>query len=357
MKQELKALLKELTSLNGISGYEHEVVRYLRDALAEVSDAVEIDALGNIIATRHGGPGPKLMVSAHSDEIGCMVKSVEEDGFLRFDKVGGVTDPFLAGRKVLVKGKFGVIGARPGHLAAEEGRREVTRHTELYVDVGAGSASEVEAMGIGVGDPITYLSQLDEFENRDRVCGKGIDNRAGCAVVLQLLRDLAGKEVGGTLLAAVCVQEEVGCRGAAVAAYRANPDYAVVVDTIPACDTPESSLTKDMNVAIGRGFVVPGMSGNIYLGSITSPAMKDFIVDLAKREAIPYQVATFPSATTDAATINLALGGIATGVVNIPRRYSHSPVEVLDLNDLEAAFRISRAVVDNMRDLERISFV
>ncbi|MCL5256258.1 MAG: M42 family peptidase [Chloroflexi bacterium] len=357
MKEELRATLKELTALNGISGYEHEVVRYLRDAFSEVADNVEIDALGNLYATRSNGSGPRLMVSAHSDEIGLMVKSVEDTGFLRFDKIGGVTDPFLPGRKVMVKGKLGVIGARPGHLVAEEGQREVTRHTELYIDVGAGSAAEVRSMGIQAGDPVTYLSELDEFANSDRLCGKSIDNRAGCTVLLQLFRDLAGKPVEGTLAGTVCVQEEVGCRGAAAAAYRVNPGYAVVIDTIPACDTPDSSLTKDMNVGIGRGFVMPGMSGNINLGNITTPAMKDFLLRLADREGIPYQIALFPAATTDAATINLARGGIATGVVNIPRRYSHSPVEVVDLNDMEAALRMVRAVVANMRDLEKISFI
>ena len=357
MKDRLLDLLKQLTAIDGISSYEHDVVRFLRDSFSPIADSVEIDALGNLTAVRRGKQGPRLMISAHSDEIGLMVKSIEESGFLRFEKIGGATDPFLPGRKVTVRGNLGVIGARPGHLVAAEGKHEITRHSELYIDVGVRSRAEVEALNIRIGDPIAFRSELEAFANSDRVCGKSIDNRAGCAALIKLFEELAGQEIDGTLYGTVCVQEEVGCRGAGVVANRLDPDFAIVFDTIPACDTPDCSLTKDMNSSIGRGVIIPAMSGDWNLGHMSTPAMKKFLTDLAEAEGIPYQIATFPAATTDAAAINLAGHGIPTGVINIPRRYSHTPVEVLDINDLVAAVRLARAAVRDMGRLSSLSFI
>ncbi|MFO7917735.1 MAG: M42 family peptidase, partial [Anaerolineae bacterium] len=191
MKEALFDTLSELTALDGVAGFEQDVVRHLRDAFADLADDVEVDSMGNLYATRRGsGDGPRVMVAAHSDEIGAMVKSIDEQGFLRFDTLGGVIAPMLLGRRVRVRGCLGVIGVKSGHLQTSEERQEVFPPDELYIDVGANSAEEVGEMGIGVGDPIAYYSPLLRYENDDRVCGKSIDNRIGCAILLELFRQL-----------------------------------------------------------------------------------------------------------------------------------------------------------------------
>ena len=359
MKEALKKLLAELTKLDGVSGGEGMVAAHLVKLLKPYADSVEVDALGNVIVARRGrSDRPTLMVAAHSDEIGCVVSAIEESGFLRLRKLGITLDALLVGRKVLVNGRPGVIGVKGGHLQSEEERRRVRPISELYVDVGASSRAEVEGMGIKVGDRVAYLSELTELANPDRVCGKAIDNRAGCALLVHLFRELEGAELPGTLYGVVNSQEEVGVRGARVSAYRLNPDCAIVVDTIPSGDTPDTDTLAELAIYIGRGPVVPVVSdwGGIG-GYLMHPGVKDWLVRLAEQRNIPYQLAVFYGASTDAAAIHLVREGIPTGVINIPRRYSHSPVEVLDLNDLVNSYRLLRAVVDDMETVSHLTFL
>ena len=182
-----------------------------------------------------------------------MVKSIQPDGFLRIDKLGGVLDALLLGRKVWVNGHLGVVGVKSGHLQSADEKTRVTPLDLLYVDVGASSSEEVARMGIRIGDPWVWLSELEQMTNPDLLVGKAIDNRLSCAVLLQVLRELQGAALDGTLIALVAVQEEVGLRGAKVAAEHAAPDYAVCVDTFMSGDTPDVNYYREMPVGIGRG--------------------------------------------------------------------------------------------------------
>ncbi|HEU5423897.1 MAG TPA: M20/M25/M40 family metallo-hydrolase, partial [Nitrolancea sp.] len=300
----------------------------------------------NLYATTAGPQGaPSLMVSAHSDEIGAIVRSIEPSGLIRLAPVGGFLDKLAAARHVRVRGRRGVIGVKSGHLQSPEERGRVTPMRDLYVDLGFSSADEVRALGIRVGDQITYDEPMVELANPDRVAGKALDNRIGCAVLVTLARRLQGAALPCTLHLVVAVQEEVGLRGARVAAHRLNPTAAIVVDTAPAGGTPDVDYFKDLNMLIGGGPVLTLMSRGGSGGYIASPALRDFVRGVAERQGITLQEAIFLGGNSDAASVHLEQDGIPTVAVNLARRYSHSPVEMLDINDACGAVALLEAAV------------
>lgn len=342
--------LAQLTALDGISGHERQVVEHLRRAMEPLADRVEVDALGNLYATRSGGDGPHLMVSAHSDEIGALVSAVEEDGFLRLQPVGGMTEVVMAGRKVRVRGHRGVIGVRPGHLQSRQESRTVPAAEDLYLDLGLQSADAVRALGVRVGDQITWESELAPTANPDRLVGKAVDNRVSCLILLELLRSLRESDLPGPLTAAVAVQEEVGMKGARIAAEHVRPDVALVVDTVPCADTPDGRHIHSFPVRLGGGPVFQVSSGGEGSGFLMPEPVRDFLVHVAEEESIPYQLAAFAYGNTDASGVYVSARGIPTAVATIPRRYSHSPVEMLDLNDALATLDLCKAVVHRVNE-------
>lgn len=359
IKDILRAELRALTALDGAPGFEQPVVAYLRDAFTPVADMVEVDPMGNLYAQRRGRrPGPHLALFAHSDEIGALVKSVEPAGFLRLERLGGTLPALMVGRHVHVKGHVGVIGVRSGHLQLAGGESAVPSIPDLYVDVGAQSEREVAEMGIRVGDPITYYSPLQVLDNPDRVTGKAIDNRLGCALLLQLFRELQGVVPEHDLTVVVAVQEEVGSRGARIAARRAKPDYAIVLDTFMAGDTPDVDFYAQMPAGIGQGPVFLLACGDKVLGHLIHPAVKRWMIETAERRDIPYQPATMVEISfTDSTAVHLTREGVPTGGLGLSRRYSHSPVELADLNDAVYALRFLRGFVDDMPAHTDFSFL
>ena len=343
MKESLKSTLAELTAIDGVAGFEQDVVQHLQGAFAGLADRVEVDRMGNLYATREGDAnGPSLMLAAHSDEIGAMVKSIDLQGFLRFDTLGRTVDSMLLGRRVRVRGHLGVIGVKSGHLQTSEEAHRVPVSDELYVDVGANSAEAVADMGIAVGDPIAYYSPLVSLTGGDRVCGKAIDDRIGCAILLELFKRLEGVSVPGTVHACVCVQEEIGFRGAQVAAYRLEPDYALVVDTFMAGGTPDMDYYKELPATIGDGPVL--LLANS--GQIGHPAVNRYLRAAADEAGVNLQPCTIVGkAGTDATTIHTAREGVPTAGLGLARRYSHTPVCVLDLNDARGAVEVLGAFV------------
>jgi putative aminopeptidase len=349
LKTRLREELARLTDIDGVSGHEQNVVLRLRELMKPLADRVEIDVMGNLYARRDGGNGAKhLMVCAHSDEIGGLVSAIEPGGWLRFQTVGGIAEALLIGRKVRIRGLLGVVGVRPGHMQSESERRTAPELEQLYIDLGLNSAAEVHALGIRPGDGITWQSELESVANPDRVVGKAVDNRIGCVVVLELLRVLQVKELSGPLTIAVAVQEEVGLKGAGIAAERVKPDCALVVDTTPCTDTPDSAHVHTFPVRLGGGPVLQVSSGRNAGGFILPESVRDYLIRIAEAEDIPYQLATFAYGNTDATAIHVTAGGIPTAVATMPRRYSHSPVEMLDLNDAVSTLRLCRAVVEQV---------
>jgi putative aminopeptidase FrvX len=356
-KEDFFLKLKDLAAIQGTPGQEMEVVRTLREWFKPLADDLEVDHMGNLYAYKKGNkPGPTIMISAHSDEIGCVVRDIDAHGFLRLERTGGVIESLMIGRKVNVKGHLGVVGVKAGHLQTPEERKKVPLINELYVDVGARSKEEVAHMDIRIGDSITYISELERFTNHDLICGKAIDNRSCCVLLLKLFEALQDREFSGTIVGVVAVQEEVGLRGAKVATYKVNPDYAFVLDTIPCADTPDS-IGSGLPVGIGRGPVIPALAGGAVRGNIMAPQIKDLIIRYAEELETGYQLAVMTGATSDVAAVHLERKGVLAGAITFARRYSHSPVEVADLNDFEQGFKLLEAVVRDFDQWGDLNFI
>ena len=353
-KEDFYKNLKELAAIPGSPGREHLVVKRLVEQLKPLAQ-VEVDHMGNIYAILKGSkPGPTVMVSAHSDEIGCMVSAIDERGFLRMERTGGMMDSLLVGRKVEVNGHFGVIGVKAGHLQTAAEMTKVLPVENMYVDIGAASREEVLEMGIQIGDSVTYISDLDRFTNQDLICGKAIDNRSCCVMLVELFKKLQDKDFSGTLVGLVAVQEEVGLRGAQIAGFKVDPDYVLVLDTIACVDTPDGNYYP---IAIGKGPVLPLLSGGGARGNLMAPQMKDLIMKYAKKTGVPIQLSVMSKGTTDLSSIHLVKEGILGAAITFPRRYSHSPVEMADLNDFEGGFKLLEAMVRDSGNWGELKFV
>jgi putative aminopeptidase len=347
--------LKELASIPGSPGREQHIVKRIVELIKPFADQVDIDHMGNIYAVLEGNrPGPTIMLSAHSDEIGCMVSAIDDKGFLRMERTGGMVESLLVARKVNVNGHFGVVGVKAGHLQTAEEKTKIPKLENLYVDIGAKSREEVLAMGVNIGDSITYISDLERFTNQDLICGKAIDNRSCCVLLIELFKKLQNREFSGKLVGLVAVQEEVGLRGATVASYKINPDYAIVLDTIACTDTPDGNHYP---IGIGKGPVLPLLSGGGARGNIMSQQMKDLIISFANKLNIPYQLSVMPNGTTDLSAIHLVREGILGGAITFARRYSHSPVEVADLSDYESGFLLLEEMIRNSDSWGSLAFI
>lgn len=348
-KDMIRHHVLNLATLQGVSGREAQVIEYMRNELRPLVDTLEIDPMGNIFAVKRGKKtqtgGPRIMIAAHSDEIGLIVKSIEESGFIRFDKAGGVQDNLLQSRVVRVGRHVGIVGAKAGHLSTEKERTEVKRFSELYIDVGANSREEVESMGIRPGTPVSFVSDPQFFTNQDLIVSKALDDRVGCAVLIALAASLQDQEFNGEFHAVITVQEEVGLRGAGISAFRVNPDIALALDTIPSGDTPDVNFQKELPVGIGKGPVFQVMSGGGARGMFADTTVLSLLETAARRAGVPYQLTTFTGGNTDASAMHLARSGIPSGAVTMPRRYSHSPCEMMNLNDAVWAMLVLRELI------------
>ena len=346
VQDRLRTEIADLASLHGPSGREQAVIANLAERLRPRAQSVWVDRMGNLFAD-YGGPNdaPQVLLDAHADEIGCLVRSIEPEGFLRIFKVGGILDSLLVGRKVSVNGLRGVIGVKAGHLQSPEEQGTVIAVKNLYVDLGFSSAQEVREAGIAVGDPVTYVSEVEELANPNRLCGKAIDNRAGCAVLLNAIEQLTEASPPIRLLAQFTVQEETGLRGAGPAAFNFAPHLAIAIDTVPCGDTPDVKFHSELPIALGSGPVLQAASASSYGGMITPKSVLDFAIRTAKQNGIPHQEAILEGGSTNATAIHYSRSGVPAIAVTIPRRYSHSPIEVVDLDDVSATLQLVVAMV------------
>ncbi len=351
LKDRLRVEIISLAGMHGPSGREQAVVAALAERLGQLSSSVRIDRMGNLFADC-GGPAdaPLVLLDAHADEIGCLVRSIEPDGFLRIFKVGGILDSLLLGRKVSVNGLRGVIGVKAGHLQSPEEQRTVLPAKDLYIDLGLSSAAAVKAAGIAVGDPVTYVSEVEPLADPNRLCGKAIDDRVGCAILLDAIKQLTSMPLPVRLVAQFTVQEETGLHGAGPAAFNYAPHLAIAIDTVPCGDTPDVKFHTELPIALGRGPVLQAASSSSYGGMITPKAVLAFAMRTAKRIGIPYQEAILEGGSTNATAIHYSRSGIPAIAVTIPRRYSHSPIEVVDLDDVTATLQLVVAMVQQAQD-------
>jgi len=326
-------VLERLSNACGVAGKEDEVRNLMREFLTGYVDEVREDKLGNIIGVKHGrGSKPiKVMLAAHMDEVGLLVKTITKDGFIQFTKMGGIDDRILLAQKVIIhteKGQIpGIIGSKPPHIQKEEERKKVMTYDELFIDVGAESLEEVKEMGVKIGDPISFDVKFAK-SGKDAVIGKAFDDRVGCAIMVEVMKCL--KDVECTVYAVGTVQEELGLRGATTAAFSIYPDVGLALDVTVAGDVP-GVKEHEAPAKMRKG---PSITVADY-GLVTHPKVLRLLVDAAEAKGIPYQLESGLQGTTDAARISLTREGVPSGVVSVPTRYIHSPVSMISLKDAE----------------------
>jgi len=331
-------ILRELSDAFGVSGFEDEVRGKIKGLIADAVDEITADPLGNLLATRRGSGKQVLMIDAHMDEVGFIVKWIDEKGYLRFAPLGGWDERIIPGHRVEIltrsgKKRYGVIGTAPPHILTEEERKKPIPLEKMFIDVGATSRQEVRDLGIKIGDPLTIHYPFMELPG-GYVTGKAFDDRAGCTAAIQIAHRLAGVELPYTVVFAFTFGEEVGLRGARTAAFRIEPDMAIALEGTIGADMP-GVPEESQPVRLGRGPAISVADRSI----IVSRAIVEGL-ERAAEEAIPYQYKLPTYGGTDAGAIHLTRGGIPAGVVSVPCRYIHSPISTLRLNDLENTVRL-----------------
>ena len=331
-------LLSELCRTPAPPGREERVRRIVIRELERLSDRIDVDRMGNVVATRapRGGakgrraPKPRrVMLSAHMDEISLMVTHIDDRGFLRFTTLGGFDPKTLITQRVLVHGKEdvpGVVGSKPIHIMSDEERSKAPKMESLFIDLGL-PKSKVDRL-VAVGDLVTRVR--DFVEVGETYCTKALDDRVGVFVMIEALRKLRAHEV--EVLAVATVQEEVGIRGAEVAAERLRPDLGIALDVTLANDVPGADGAESVT-SLGKGTAIKVMDSSV----ICDPRVVDALRSVARRKKIPFQMEVLAKGGTDTAAIQRAGGGVPSGCVSIPTRYVHSVTEMCHRKDLQAS--------------------
>lgn len=322
-------MLKEMCRINGVSGREKEIREYIIEQLP-ADAAYRVDALGNLIVEKKGAARPKnrVMLAAHMDEVGFIVTYITEDGYLKFSTVGGIDERVIFGRAVTV-GRHevpGVIGAKALHQCRDEELKKVPEVADMFIDIGASSREEAET-AVSVGDMVTFRSECIEFGD-GFIKGKAIDDRAGCLVLLHILE----KALPYDATFVFTVQEEIGTRGAAAAAFSVAPDYAIVIESTTAADLPDVPDHRKV-CRLGEGVAVSFMDRS----TIYAPELYERAFALAKENHIPCQPKTVVAGGNDAGAIHKARGGARVLTLSSPCRYIHSPSCVIKQSDLKSA--------------------
>jgi putative aminopeptidase len=339
MRDRLRRDLAELMLVPGLAGHEDRVRRAIAVRLAEGGVESRADRLGNLIATLPGDPAaPAVMLFAHTDQLGFVVRKVEADGAIRVERLGGVPERALAAQAVLLCTAAGdlpaVIANKSHHATAPEEKYHVRRAGDLRIDAGFASRAEAEAAGVLIGTPVVYRPQVLELAG-GRIAGTAVDDRAGCAVLLELARRLKGH--GPTLHLVFSVQEEFNLRGAVVAAQALAPDIAIQVDLMLATDTPDMADRGEMRLGGGPGMSLYSFHGRGTLnGVIPHPALVRHLERSAAQAGLPLQRSAQTGVLTDLSYVQHVGAGVAAIDVGFPVRYTHSALEVCDLADLEA---------------------
>ncbi|MDD5111672.1 MAG: M42 family metallopeptidase [Candidatus Altiarchaeota archaeon] len=333
-------LLERLCKAGGISGFEDDVRDIMIEEFKKAKCDVSVDKLGNVIAKKGKGK-TRIMLAAHMDEVGLLVKHINKDGFINFVKIGGVDDRVLVNRVVKIKTKYhltgsitGVIGVKPPHLQKDKESREAIKHEDMYIDIGARDQKEAKKL-VSIGDPIIFLPNF-EVLNENIIAAKSLDNRLGCYALIEIMKNLP--KVNAEVYAVGTAQEEVGLKGARVAAFRINPDYCIAIDITLSGDTPQIK-ENESNLKSGKGpaITILEASGR---GVVTHPKVMDILVKTAGKNKIPYQIDVLEGGMTDAASVYMTREGIPSGAVSIPIRYTHAPVGLFHKKDLESTIQL-----------------
>ncbi len=342
----MKDLLRELTEAKGISGYEEEIRAIMKKRLSKHGET-EVDKFGNVVCKKGSG-SPKIMLAAHMDEIGLLVKYIDDNGFIKFIPMGGIDDETLPARNVLIMAEGGqipgVIGFKPPHLKKDdEDKKKKLKGDDMYIDTGL-DKEEVKKK-VQIGDAVVFDTPFRDLGKN--FMGKALDNRVGCAALIEVMKQLDSFK--GTVYAVATVQEELGLKGARTATFKLKPDFAIAIDTGIAGDTPDINKNETaLELGKGPAITVVESSGH---GLVPSPQVKKHLMRCAKEAKIPYQLEATKGGMTDAAIIYMSNEGVLTGGVSIPTRYIHSPLSIANYDDVKNAAKLVAEFVKRVDEI------
>jgi putative aminopeptidase FrvX len=346
MNDEQFAFFRTLVETTGPSGYEVETQRVWRERVSDAAAEISTDALGNCVAVLNPGARPSVMLDAHIDEIGFLVKYIDENGFLYFGTIGGFDPATLAGNRVRILGKqgpvVGVIGRKPSHLLTEDERKKAPELKTMWIDIGARDRADAETM-VRVGDAGGRANGMERL-HANLITSCSLDDRVGGYVMAETFRNLASRDVTAAVHAASSTQEEIGLRGARVSAYTTAADIGIALEVTWTSDHPQSSKTELGDIRVGAG---PAL----FRGPNVNPRVFDLLQGAAEAEGIPYQVDVYAAGSpTDGNVMQMSRGGMAVGIVSIPTRYLHTASEVISLDDVDAAVTILTRFTADLRE-------
>ena len=341
-------MLKELTDANGIPGNEKEPREVMRKYIEPFSDEVTTDNLGSLIAIKKGSAeGPKIMVAGHLDEIGFMVTSIDDKGFVRFQTVGGWWEQVMLAQRVTImtrKGEVpGVIGSKPPHILPPEVRKKPVDKKDMFIDIGASSKEEAMEFGVKPGDSIVPVCEFTVMKNEKMLMAKAWDNRIGCAIAIEVLRQLKDVDHPNTVYGVGTVQEEVGLRGAKTSAHFIKPDIGFAVDVGIAGDTP-GVTEKEALAKMGDGPQIIMYDASM----VSHKGLRDFVTDTADTAGIPYQFDFVAGGGTDSGAIHLTANGVPALSITIATRYIHTHAAILHRDDFENAVKLIVEVIKKL---------
>ncbi|HLR53983.1 MAG TPA: M42 family metallopeptidase [Pseudogracilibacillus sp.] len=342
---ETLTMLKDLTDARAISGNEKEARDVMEKYITPVADEVETDHLGSLVAKKTGdADGPKIMVAGHLDEVGFMVTRIDDNGFISFQTIGGWWSQVMLAQRVTITTKdgdvTGVIGSKPPHILSPEARKKPVDIKEMFIDIGASSREEAEEFGVEPGDSIVPYFEFTPLKNEKMLLAKAWDNRIGCAIAIEVLKQLQNETHPNTVYGVGTVQEEVGLRGAKTSAHLIQPDLAFGVDVGIAGDTPGIS-DKEADSKLGEGPQVILYDASM----ISHKGVRDLVVETAKEKDIPFQYSSMAGGGTDSGSIHLTANGVPALSITIATRYIHSHAAILHRDDFENAVKLIVEVI------------
>ena len=346
MRKESLDFLKKLLGTPSPSGFEEKIQRVCKEYMAPYVDDIHKDVHGNQYHVLNKKTDLRIMLAGHVDEIGLMVNTIDAKGFIGFVPIGGVDSAVLGGQRVTVHGRKGpvegVIGRKAIHLTPEADRNKALEMHQMWIDIGAKDKKDAEKH-VCIADPITIAVGYQELMN-DMVVARALDDRVGAFVILEAVRLLAKRKINVAVYAVTTVQEEIGLRGAITSTYGCNPHAGLAVDVAWATDHPRGEGERYGETAIGDGPIIS-------CGPNINPVVHKGILAAAKKAKIPIQHLAMPRGTgTDANAMQLSRGGTATGLIGIPNRYMHTPVELVSLKDVENASKLIAEWIGSLRD-------
>jgi endoglucanase len=330
-------LLKELSNAFGPSGNEEDVATILKKELKECADEIHVDKLGNMFFHHEGKENyPKIMLSAHMDEIGFIITFAEEDGFLRFDTIGGITSNVMPGQRILLRGDKGylkgIIGTKPPHIMTPDEQNKIIPKEDLFIDIGADSLKQAQKKGADVGVMGVFDVEFTDLGD-GYFRGMAFDDRAGCTVLAEAFKTM--KNSPYNIVAVGSVQEELGIRGARTAAWQVDPDYGLALEGTFVADVPDTRPDR-VSSKIKGGPVLTILDKT----SLTHPSILKTLINAGREKSIPFQFKKVMVGGTDAGAIHLTKAGVPSGTVAVPCRYIHGPASIIHIADLKNTTRL-----------------